>query len=136
MCIIKTNNLLKYSTLVLLLFITFLGACTSDSMEDEPTPDPNPNPSTCNTTNMKFSTDIMPIIQTNCYGGCHNGSSPLSGFSFETYAGVKAKVDEGRLYGAISHQAGFVAMPQNGGKLPDCEIAKIKSWIDAGAPNN
>ena len=42
----------------------------------------------------------------------------------------------GKLYGALSWSNGFMAMPQGGSKLPDCNINKIKSWIDAGAANN
>jgi hypothetical protein len=40
------------------------------------------------------------------------------------------------LYGVISHSPGYRYMPKYGPKLPDCEIAGIKKWIDAGAPNN
>jgi hypothetical protein len=38
--------------------------------------------------------------------------------------------------GAITHAPGFTPMPQGGAKLPACEIAKIKAWVDAGSPNN
>lgn len=98
--------------------------------------DDMPEPSGCDTANVSYSAVIAPIIQEHCYEGCHNGSSPASGFSLETYAGVKAKVTEGRLYGAVSQQPGFVAMPQGQGLIPSCQISQIKAWIDAGAPDN
>jgi hypothetical protein len=40
------------------------------------------------------------------------------------------------LYGTISHSAGFLPMPQNGNKLSDCNITKIRLWVADGAPNN
>jgi hypothetical protein len=27
-------------------------------------------------------------------------------------------------------------MPQNSGKISQCEIDKVQAWINAGAPNN
>lgn len=42
----------------------------------------------------------------------------------------------GKLYGSIAHTTGFAAMPQSGNKLSDCQIAQVKKWIDAGAPQN
>lgn len=127
------KNIIKFFfyKIVMVVSIALLpGACTYDSMDDTPDPD------NCDTDNVMFSTDIMPVLQINCYNGCHNGSSPLSGFSLESYAAVKAKVDEGRLYGAVAYLPGFVPMPQGGGRLPQCDIDQIKAWIDAGAPNN
>lgn len=94
------------------------------------------NPPACVTTNMKYSTDIAPIIQANCFS-CHsNATSTVSGFSLEGHSNLKAKADQGRLLGAITHAAGFSAMPQGGSKLSDCNINRIRAWIEAGAPNN
>ncbi|RYY42338.1 MAG: hypothetical protein EOO06_21310 [Chitinophagaceae bacterium] len=73
---------------------------------------------------------------TNKCVGCHSGTPPQGGINYTTYAGVKAKVDDGRLWGAINHAAGFSPMPKGGTKLSDCEIKQFKKWMDAGAPNN
>lgn len=96
----------------------------------------DPDPSNCDTTAVSFSADIQPIIEQNCYNGCHSGANPTSGFLLTSYSAVKLKVDDGRLFGAVDHQAGFVAMPQIGSKLSDCNLDLIKTWIDDGAPNN
>jgi hypothetical protein len=64
------------------------------------------------------------------------GSSPAGGFSLATYNGVKAKVTDGRLYGAVAHQAGFSSIHKGGSKLSDCNISKFKAWIDQGDLNN
>lgn len=91
--------------------------------------------SACDSTNIKFSGAIRNIINDKCLG-CHSGTIPQGNISFTSYAGVKAKVDDGRLWGSINYLPGFSAMPKGGVKLSDCEIKQFKKWIDAGAPNN
>ena len=91
--------------------------------------------SSCITTDVKFSANITPILQTYC-NGCHGGSSPQGNINYNTYAGVKATVTNGKLLGSIQHAAGYIAMPQNANKLSACKISTIQAWIDAGAPNN
>jgi hypothetical protein len=44
--------------------------------------------------------------------------------------------DNGKLVGAITHAAGFLPMPQSAPKLSDCNINKIKDWVNRGALNN
>ena len=90
---------------------------------------------TCETSNMTYSKSIQPIIETFCYD-CHGRGLSQNNINFDTYAGVKAVADNGKLVGAISHASGFVAMPQSAPKLSNCNIDKIKAWVNAGAPNN
>ena len=122
---------------LLVFVLIFLAACSKSNEEDlNNNPGGGNNPGTCVTTNMKYSTDIAPIIQANCFA-CHsNANASVSGFSLEGHSNLKAKVDQGRLVGAITHAAGFAAMPQGGAKLSDCNINKIIAWVNAGAPNN
>jgi mono/diheme cytochrome c family protein len=89
----------------------------------------------CDTSNVTYSTSVKSIISNKCQG-CHSSPSPAGGYDFSTYAGVKARVNDGKLWGAVNHVPGYSAMPKNGTKLTTCELAKIKKWIDAGAPNN
>ena len=91
--------------------------------------------STCNTSNVTFSATIAPILQTYC-NGCHGGASPQGNINYNTYAGVKATVTNGKLMGSIQRLSGYSAMPQNANKLSTCKISTIQAWIDAGAPNN
>jgi hypothetical protein len=49
---------------------------------------------------------------------------------------VQRVAANGRLVGVISHAAGYPAMPQGGPKLSDCEIARIRTWVRQGTPNN
>jgi len=91
--------------------------------------------SACNTLDVKYSTAITPILQTYC-NGCHSGSSPQGNINYNTYAGVKATVTNGKLLGSIQRASGYSAMPQNANKLSTCKISTIQAWIEAGAPNN
>lgn len=93
-------------------------------------------PEVCDTTSVSFKADVLPILKNNCFSGCHNGSSPTSGFKLETYQDVKAKVDDGRLVGAVTRQPGFVAMPFNRPVLPQCEQDIIVAWVTQGALDN
>lgn len=93
------------------------------------------NSATCDTTNMSFATDIQPIINTNCIG-CHSSSGGTSGgYDLTTYTGVKSAVTASKLYASVAQNGAAVAMPP-ASKLNQCKIDQIKSWIDAGAPNN
>lgn len=82
-----------------------------------------------------FNGTIKPLLATNCVG-CHSGSLPQGGIDLSSYTGVKAKVTDGKLWGSVNFLPGFSAMPKNGQKLSDCELAQLKKWIDSGALNN
>lgn len=93
---------------------------------------------TCNTDNIKYSSDINAILTTRCLS-CHNAASASSigaGINLEGYNNLKVWIDNNRFMGAIRHSAGFSPMPKGGSKLPDCELKKIESWANAGFPNN
>jgi mono/diheme cytochrome c family protein len=91
----------------------------------------------CDTTTVKYSVDIKNILTQNCYA-CHSGTAVNGGgFKYDVYPGqLVAKALSGALVGAITHSPGFSAMPKGGGKLSDCDIAKIRTWVRNGAPNN
>ncbi|HWB24309.1 MAG TPA: hypothetical protein VG738_02465 [Chitinophagaceae bacterium] len=89
----------------------------------------------CDTANMQFSADVLPILVANCYR-CHANGIINGGVSLDGYNNVVHQVQNGNLIAAITHAAGYVPMPYDGGKLSDCNIAKIQAWINAGAPDN
>jgi len=93
------------------------------------------NAGQCVTTNVSYSGFVAPLLSTFCVG-CHSGGAPSGGISFTSYAGVKAVATSGRLYGAISWSTGFQKMPLGSAQLSQCNIDKIKGWIDEGALNN
>ena len=91
----------------------------------------------CDTSNVKFSSSVLPIIESRCKG-CHSGSSPQGGIALTNYTQVKATVNNGSLWGSITHAGGFTAMPYPAGnaRIPECDIRKIRIWIDNGSPND
>lgn len=86
--------------------------------------------SSCDTTLFTYSGQISKILATNCIS-CHSTGNII----LNTYSGVKARVDDGRLRGAIEHLSGFQTMPP-GSKLSECNRIVIRKWIEAGAPDN
>ena len=116
---------------ILLIIITVLGGCYYDVEEEL-----YPPPANCDTTTVTYSSTVAGLLQSNGCISCHSGSAPSGNISLEGYNNVKNIAASGRLYGAISHAAGFSPMPQGGNKLSACNIEKIKAWIDAGTPNN
>jgi mono/diheme cytochrome c family protein len=79
---------------------------------------------------------VVPVLTSNCYV-CHSGAATAgAGIKLDNYASVKVQVNNGRLLGSIEHKPGFSPMPKGGAKMQDCDIAKIRTWIKAGAPNN
>jgi hypothetical protein len=94
-------------------------------------------PTTCVTDNMSLQTNIVPILQYNCYT-CHSiTEGPNNGnVILEGYDELIKYVNNGALVGSINHVDGFSFMPQDASKLGDCDISKIEHWVLDGAPNN
>jgi len=87
--------------------------------------------SSCDTTNVTYSTSILPILNNNCFS-CHgsNTSGSGGGFNFQDTSVLKAQIKSGQLYKSITYQN--LNMPPSG-QLPSCQILIFKKWIDAGA---
>lgn len=113
------------------LFLSLgLSSCYKDNEEDlYPS-----NGDTCNTQNVSFSQVIEPLIGNNCLS-CHSATNTSGGVRLDGYSNIADAATNGRLLGAIRHDAGFSAMPQ-GGKLPDCAISQFEAWVEQGALNN
>jgi hypothetical protein len=90
----------------------------------------------CNAGTVTYSQTITALI--NQYGclNCHSSNNPSANINLQSYTAVKAQADNGRLSGAINHTPGFAPMPMGGFKMSDCDLKKVKAWIDAGSPNN
>ena len=84
---------------------------------------------------VSYSQKVVPILQASCYT-CHSGSFPSGNQLMGTYTADKAMGQNGKLYGTISHGAGFSPMPKGAAKLSACQIAVVKKWIDQGMLNN
>ncbi len=122
----------KRAVLCIMAGVIALAISCSKSSEDTIT---TPAPAACDTTNMSYTGDVKPILQSNCYN-CHGNGSADGGISLDSYSGVEAVAANGDLIGTITHTSGYPPMPEGGGKLSDCDINKIKAWINRGIPNN
>jgi hypothetical protein len=124
----------KKAVVVLAIASAAIYGCTNKKAD---TPSPSNPVVTCDTASPTFSGTVNPIIQQSCaIGGCHDHPTQAGGYDYSTYTGLKLAVQNQRLIGAIKHQAGFVAMPETGPMLSDCDIEKISEWVTIGAPNN
>jgi hypothetical protein len=89
----------------------------------------------CLTDNVSYSAFVAPLLSTNCVG-CHSGGTPSGNIVLNSHSAVQTVALNGRLLGAITWASGFPQMPQGSAKLSECNIEKIKVWINNGAPNN
>lgn len=90
---------------------------------------------TCDVSQVTYTKTVKPILDRTC-NGCHAGSAPSGNVDLSSYTGVKKYALNGKLFGSINHDPGFVRMPDGAAKLPSCEISSIKEWIRLGALNN
>lgn len=90
----------------------------------------------CDTSNVTYAASISSIMGTYGCLSCHGNVNPSAGIVLNNYTGVKAAVVNGSLYGSLNHSQGFAPMPQGAGKISNCDLSRIKAWIDSGAPNN
>ena len=124
----------KITKISLILLIAFVSGCYYDT-EEKLYPQVS---SSCDLSNVTFATTVKPILQASCLS-CHSYSKAANsggGIKLENYADVLISANNGKLMGTINHTLGFQAMPQGGGKLTDCEISKLQTWIDNGKLNN
>jgi hypothetical protein len=92
----------------------------------------------CDTTNITFTLSVIPILNNHCLS-CHSNSTAAANganIRLENYTDVKARVDDGKLWGSISYATGFSPMPKGSSKLNECKLSIVQKWIDNGAPNN
>jgi hypothetical protein len=117
-----------------LIIIAFTYSCVYHNEEDDyPQPD-----SSCDTSDVTFSSSVQPVLQQNCLS-CHanNTASSLGGnIKLEDYEDVKLRADDGRLLGTISHESGYSPMPRGAAKLNDCTISIIEIWVNSNSPDN
>jgi hypothetical protein len=120
--------------LLSIIALALLTGCYYDSKEGlYPTID-----DVCDTSNVTYSGDIQPMLQSSCYS-CHsnaNAAGSGGGIKLQDYADVKTVALNGKLSGSINHASGYSAMPKGGAKLNSCSISKTDVWISKGAPNN
>jgi hypothetical protein len=119
--------------------VLLLYSCTSEQL----TPD-------CNTQNMSYSQNVVPILKSNCYK-CHSAGNTVGsyGHALDSYASLTQYTNRNDtiivagdttiisyLEGVITHTPPYISMPYMDGKLDTCAIKQIQAWITQGAHDN
>ncbi|MFY7900948.1 MAG: c-type cytochrome [Chitinophagaceae bacterium] len=97
-----------------------------------------PAPATCDTAVVRYSVEIKNIIAANC-NSCHAanvGNSQGGGYILDSYNALRPYAQSKLVLNVIQRNSGFSPMPKNAAKLSDCDIAKVRIWIQNGFPNN
>lgn len=89
----------------------------------------------CDLTNISYSADIVPIMNRYCYS-CHSVAANQGNIILEGYDQMVRYINDGSLIGSIKHESGWIPMPEDAPKMPDCDIMKITEWVNAGNFNN
>ena len=91
--------------------------------------------STCDTTAVSYSKQILPLLEDNCYT-CHQGAAASSGIDLSNFATLQSHVANGDLASAVTHTGSVTPMPYELPMLPSCEVNTIVAWVNQGALNN
>ncbi len=113
-----------------IVFIFIFSSCTYYS-EKELYPD-----EICDTTQVTYVNDILPVFEKECYACHHDGNILYGNLDLANFDHIQNVVDEGDLLRNIKHEPNGIPMPKGGGKLPDCTILKIENWVNQGIPKN
>jgi hypothetical protein len=92
----------------------------------------------CDTSNVRYSVEIKSILSNNCYS-CHAAAVSVANggnITLDSYSNLQQYANSGLLLNVILHTPGYDFMPKSGGKLSDCDIAAIRTWIRNNYPNN
>ena len=116
--------------LILGLIFGGLSNCTYNNEEDL-----YPQIVECDTLNVTYSSTIAPIMSTSC-NSCHGESFVNANVRTDNYDDLKVIADDGRLWGVVNHESGYSPMPKDRPKLNDCDLKKIRVWLDNGALND
>lgn len=97
---------------------------------------------------VSFADDVLPIFRARC-AKCHGGVGEDGEVRTEVslnlleYDGVMAGSEFGPVVDTVNTENSYLLdvivegnMPEEGDPVPEDEIAVIRAWIEAGAPNN
>lgn len=118
-----------FSTIAIVGMLCWLVSCSKESA------DKLAGNTSCDTTNVSYSGQVLPILQDNCYS-CHSGSNPVSGIELSDFSVLQIHVKNGDLKSAVTHTGSVVPMPYGLPMLPSCELNTIVAWVNQGALDN
>ena len=119
----------KVISLTALLAACLCWSCSFNSIEDDLLPEPI---DICDPTDTKYCSN-------NANGDCHFSGASIPKPDYTAYAGIKQKIDEGRIQARLFDQNPSPMPPSNSlgpQTMSTCEITLLQRWIAQGAPNN
>lgn len=90
-------------------------------------------PLDCATDSLTYDDDIIHLLWATCKT-CHQQGRADGGVSLSGYEEVLISVDNGSLLGSLDFRPGYSPMPPSGEKWSDCNIEKMRAWIQDAAP--
>jgi hypothetical protein len=123
------GKLERFSLFIIILLTLISVSCTNDNEFDLY------GKQKCDTTNVTWDSKIASILKANCVM-CHGPEIAYKGVRHDTYEFEMIVVNDGRLRGVVNHLDGYIKMPKDREKLPECELKIINIWLDNGAPKN
>ena len=92
---------------------------------------------------VNFTDNVSAVFQARC-NSCHNADKAKGGLSLETFAGAMqgggsgkvvepGDLDGSHLWQLVTH-AEEPKMPPQSPRIPEADLAILKAWIEAGAP--
>lgn len=126
--------------LLLIFFLSTFSGCYYDNFAELHPGAGLSNICDSSKTVVSYTNDIVPILNNSCgtNNACHNAPSlNNNNVDLSNYTGVFGATQGGILYESVSWTGTASKMPKGSSvKISDCQIALIRKWIDAGAPNN
>lgn len=118
--------------LISLLLLTTLATLAGCAYENEADLFPAP---ACSTAPVTYQLTIAPIMQANCVS-CHNHANAEGNVQLDDVQQVQVQAQRQSLLRVVTHAPGYPAMPKDAPALSACDIAAIRTWVEAGAPAN
>lgn len=121
------KRILLAATIVISLF--FFVSCYYDNEEAL-----YPTLSTsCDTTNITYTSTIVPILSSNCYS-CHSDANAAFGGGVHLQQIADVITNSSKIIPSVKRTGTFPMPPA--GKLNSCSITQLEIWIRNGTPNN
>lgn len=120
---LKTSSIHFIGIISVVFFMgLFISACEKDEIPSIP------SGTQCDSTDVSFSTVIVPILEANCTS-CHSDGNALAGVNLSGHANVIKSVNDNSLVPSLTgSMKSYISNP--------CEISQIRAWVNEGAKNN
>jgi len=131
-------------TFFIAAILILLFSCEHEVIEPEETKRDGNETIPCDSNNVYFQNDILPIFISSCaFSGCHDVGTAANGVVLTSYEKIinsdvvrAGRPDNSELFERITETDINERMPLGGNRLPQEHIDKIEQWILDGALNS